>query len=364
MKITGQFRDINNNIYTVEIDNQSVSAADIVIGEHYNDDGDDDLLYFTDEPVTIDFEYDDLFTVIGMHSATINLYARDFVGHLLYANNARSVTVLIKKGNEVIFDGYVEAGTFNQEYSNPYDSFTINCVDKLSTLKYYKYKDITVDNFDSIVTGLGNITMHDAINLAFADIIGNGHIYYDMSKGLTSTRENLVFDDIRVSEQIFVGDDYDSVMDNEQMLTELLRYLNLHIIQIGSDFYIYDWDSIKKQNTQWVNLIDNEIHNTTPTKVVLNANTNASDGTNVSIDDVFNQVSVTCELNDQKTLIESPLDSGSLTSVFKNRQLYMTELISEGEGTTAFKAMRNMVLGQATDYEECKKIDWYLQWLK
>ena len=364
MKITGQFRDINNNIYTVEIDNPSVSAADIIIGEHYNEGDDDDLLYFTDEPVTIDFEYDDLFTVIGMHSATINLYARDFVGHLLYANNARSVTVLIKKGNEVIFDGYVEAGTFNQEYSNPYDSFTINCVDKLSTLKYYKYKDITVDNFDNILTGLGNITMHDAINLAFADIIGSGHIYYDMSKGLSSTRENLVFDDIKVSEQIFVGDDYDSVMDNEQMITELLRYLNLHIIQIGSDFYIYDWDSIKKQNTQWVNLIDNEIHNTTPTKVVLNADTNASDGTNVSIDEVYNQVSVTCELNDQKTLIESPLDSGSLTSVFKNRQLYMTELISEGEGTSAFKAMRNMVLGQATDYEECKKVDWYLQWLE
>ena len=222
----------------------------------------------------------------------------------------------------------------------------------------------SVKNFDNVVTGLGNVTLHDAINLAFADIIGNGHIYYDMSKGLTSTRENLVFDDIRISEQVFVGDDYDSVMDNEQMLTELLRYLNLHIIQIGSDFYIYDWDSIKKQNTQWVNLIDNEIHNTTPTKVVLNADTNASDGTNVSIDDVYNQVSVTCELNDQKTLIESPLDSGSLTSVFKNRQLYMTELISEGEGTTAFKAMRNMVLDQATDYEACKKVDWYLQWLE
>ena len=75
-------------------------------------------------------------------------------------------------------------------------------------------------------------------------------------------------------------------------------------------------------------------------------------------------MSVTCELNDQKTLIESPLDSGSLTSVFKNRQLYMTELISEGEGTTAFKAMRNMVLDQATDYEACKKVDWYLQWLE
>ena len=103
MKITGQFRDINNNIYTVEIDNPSVSAADIVIGEHYNE-GDDDLLYFTDEPITVDFEYDDLFSVIAMHSATINLYARDFVGNLLYANNARSVTVLIKKGNEVIFD--------------------------------------------------------------------------------------------------------------------------------------------------------------------------------------------------------------------------------------------------------------------
>ena len=365
MWITGEFRDIHGNKCSVEIGNPSVSHADIIIGEHYNE-GDNDLLYFTSEPVKIETESDDLFTVIIKTSATINLYARDYIGDLLYASNARSVVARIKKNGVVIFDGFVEPGTYNQPYSEPYDEFTINCIDKLSTLQYYKYKGITVDNFDSKLAELGNVTLMSVLNLAFKEFDMRKRLLYDRSKGITEYEVDSVFDDIKISEQIMVGDDFDSVMNYDDILTEILKYLNLHIIQEGSKFYIFDWNSIIKGNEQWVYLGEDRIYwnNLDVSTIRLNATTNAGPDTNITVDEVYNQISLTCELNDQDVLIESPLDEESLTSVFKNRQLYMQELISEGNGSRALSAFKQMTLGYQANYDGAKKVNWYLQWLQ
>lgn len=365
MWITGEFRDIHGNKCSVEIGNPSVSHADIIIGEHYNE-GDNDLLYFTDEPVKIETVADDLFTVIIKTSATINLYARDYIGDLIYASNARSVVARIKKNGVVIFDGFVEPGTYNQPYSEPYDEFTINCIDKLSTLQYYKYKGITVDNFDSKLAELGNVTLMSVLNLAFKEFDMRKRLLYDRSKGITEYEVDSVFDDIKISEQIMVGDDFDSVMTYDDILTEILKYLNLHIIQEGSKFYIFDWDSIIKGTEQWEYLGEDRIYwnNLDVSTIALNATTNASPDTNITVDEVYNQISLTCELNDQDVLIESPLDEESLTSVFKNRQLYMQELISEGNGSRALSAFKQMALGYQANYDGAKKVNWYLQWLQ
>ena len=365
MWITGEFRDIHGNKCSVEIGNPSVSHADIIIGEHYNE-GDNDLLYFTSEPVKIETEADDLFTVIIKTSATINLYARDYIGDLLYASNARSVVARIKKNGVVIFDGFVEPGTYNQPYSEPYDEFTINCIDKLSTLQYYKYKGITVDNFDSKLAELGNVTLMSVLNLAFKEFDMRKRLLYDRSKGITEYEVDSVFDDIKISEQIMVGDDFDSVMNYDDILTEILKYLNLHIIQEGSKFYIFDWNSIIKGKEQWVYLGEDRIYwnNLDVSTIRLNETTNAGPDTNITVDEVYNQISLTCELNDQDVLIESPLDEESLTSVFKNRQLYMQELISEGNGTRALSAFKQMALGYQANYDGAKKVNWYLQWLQ
>ena len=365
MWITGEFRDIHGNKCSVEIGNPSVSHADIIIGEHYNE-GDNDLLYFTSEPVKIETESDDLFTVIIKTSATINLYARDYIGDLLYASNARSVVARIKKNGVVIFDGFVEPGTYNQPYSEPYDEFTINCIDKLSTLQYYKYKGITVDNFDSKLAELGNVTLMSVLNLAFKEFDMRKRLLYDRSKGITEYEVDSVFDDIKISEQIMVGDDFDSVMNYDDILTEILKYLNLHIIQEGSKFYIFDWNSIIKGKEQWVYLGEDRIYwnNLDVSTIRLNETTNAGPDTNITVDEVYNQISLTCELNDQDVLIESPLDEESLTSVFKNRQLYMQELISEGNGSRALSAFKQMTLGYQSNYDGAKKVNWYLQWLQ
>lgn len=365
MIITGQFDDLYYNRYTVEIENTSISGDTIVIGEHYGDgQPDNDLMYFTDDPVETEAEMDDMFTVIGMQSATINLRVKEFVGELLYANNARSVKVKIRKNNQVIFDGYAEAGTFDQPFVEPWDEYTINCVDKLSTLQYYKYRNITPDTLESVRVTLNSVTFDEILHMCLDPVIGSGQIYYDMSKGVNSNRTNLIFSDLKVSEQVFVGDDYDSVWTYEEVLEQMLQYLNLHIRQVGSDFYIFDWDSIKSLDTSWVNLLTNEYVTMSPSLVTITKDMHASTDTSITIDEVYNQIKVTDELNAQENVVESPLDTQNITSPYSNKQLFCTEYSSDGEGNSAIDAFAAMVTGGTSDYDACTKTDWYLQMLE
>lgn len=374
--IIGEFKDIFDNPYTVmlgTVDEGTLPSPIVTIGDHYNTDSEQDgLLYFTDEPVETEQSMDDLFTQISMQSATIKLYAREFVGAEFFADNDKSLTVQIckaslqdildgKVGEEVmIFDGYVEPGTFDQEFTNPYDEFTVNCIDKLSTLSYHHYKDIEkLEDYNAALPEIGVVTFWDLLQECIGEF--KGKIYYDMSKGINKDRCNLVFKDLKMSEKEIIGDDYDSVWTKEELLQEMLKYLNLHIRQIGSNFYIFDWESVMAKNTRWVELYSNELVELPANTITLNADMNASEDTTVSIDDVYNQIQVTCDMESQDTVVESPLDSDSLVSMFSNKQKYMTEYISEGEGQSAIAGFYCMMANASTDYEAAKKVDWYMQ---
>jgi hypothetical protein len=367
MIIKGTFKDINDNAYTVEINNSTVTGDTITIGEKYND-TDSDLLYFSENPVELEQKCDDLFDEIIMQSATIELYARDFIADKLYSENDRSTSVVIKKGNTVYFNGYAEAGTFDQEFSNPYDSFSINCIDKLSTLQYHKYKDITtIEKYNLATPELSIVSFKELLDEMFSGFTGCS-IFYDCSKGLNKGSEMNIFDDLSISEQVFVGDDYDSVDTHEDILRKILKYLNLHIIQQGNDFYIFDWKSLGN-NIKWYNLSTKTTTTQTVSTITLDAERNASDETKVSVDDVYNQMQLKCELNSQDVIVKSPLDSDSLYSYYTGRQKFMSEFVSEiQESNTksrkeAAKAWQEMLAGkkQTTNFENVKRIDWYMQ---
>ena len=353
MVISGKFKNRKNVDCEVIITTEA-SGNDITIGG--------DTVKFAGDPVTINESVDDSFEVIIKKSATINLVTKSFLGNLLFANNARSSSVIIKVGTEVVFNGYIDPNTYNQPFTSPWDEFTINCLDKLSTLQYYNYKDATPSTYDTLRNQADNVTfksiLDDAINGLTFD-----NIYYDRSKGLVSgtASANAIFNNLTVSELKMFGDSIDDIWTKEDSLEEILRYLNLHIKQVGNDLYIFDWQSIKTKVTSWRNIKTNT-NKTIATSTISMLNTMHSDrNTSISIDDVYNQISVTCDVDAQDSVIESPLEKDSLTSLYSGKQLYMTEYISEGSGDTANAAINNLVQGLPTTYDKASEIDWYIQ---
>jgi len=348
MKIVGSFKDLFNNIVTLEIENTSVSGETVYI----EDDG--ELFFQGDNPIEITDNADDIMDVILMKNATINLYSENYVGDLFYSNNDLSTTVKISGATGVLFDGYLDPIIFNQEYNTLYDEFSLNCIDKLTTLQYHKYKDIKdKESFEEAVKDGDFVTFKQLLT----SILPSGStIWYDQSVSLPSISTSRTLENLKVAESTFFGEDYDSVWTHDQIITEILRYLNLHIRQVGSDYYIYNW---QYSGTDWVDIVT-YAHQTIPhSQINVTEEKHMANDTNVSVGECYNQIKVTCELNGQSTVIESPLDD--LRSLFTNKQRYMTEYISEGEGHNAHDAFRDMLLGNKNNYDNCKIVDWYMQ---
>lgn len=362
MYLEGRFKDKKNNSIIVEITDGD-DAQKTVIGQ--------DGLFFTDDPVIIEQENDDTFEEIITKSATISLYTKDYLGGQLFADNSRSITVSITKNGQNIFSGYVEPSTFTQPFTSPLDEFSINCIDRLATLKYYNYGEITLKNYKEKKAAASTTSFKSILKNALSPLLKNdithdraGKIFYDHSKKLTKEDKDDIFTSLGISEQLMIGDDFDDVWTYEETLREILKYLNLHIIQHGIDFYIFDWEKIRNGSTVWVDILygDTQIF-TDYQNHILSSDMHADNDTSITVNDVYNQIQVKCKLEKQEDIIESPLENSSLVSPYFCKQKYMTEIISEGDGGDAYDGFRNMVIGQTTTYKQAKKIDWYLQYM-
>ena len=360
MYIHGQFRDVNNVLYSVHILSNDDKTEEMIIGENG--------LYFSGSPISIETDNEDTFQTIIKRSASINLVTKDYIGDKLFADNSRNIKVNIYKGDKCIYAGFVEPNTFSQPFVNGLDEFTVNTTDALATLQYYNYGDVNLNNYKASRAKASVKSFKDMLDQIMLDIqdidIVNGtkgKIFYDLSKGVSKGKEKTIFSDCSMSELYMLGDEADDVWTNEDVISQMMQYLNLHIIQDGFDYYIYDWNTIKDKRTDWYNLTEDTAVTITPTLLEMTADLHSSDDTNLSVADVYNQVSIKCSLEDQDSVIESPMDSENLSSLYNGKQKFMTEYISEGEGVRANNAFFDMIHDRATSYEACKIVDWYLQ---
>lgn len=360
MYIHGEFRDVNNVLYSVHILSDNDRTKELTIGENG--------LFFSGSPISIETDIDDTFQTIIRRSASINLVTDSYIGDKLFANNSRNIKVNIYKEDLCIYAGFVEPNTFSQPFANGLEEFTINTTDALTTLQYYNYGDITLKNYLKAKKGATVKTFKEMLDQMLKDILdidivngSSGVVYYDLSKGIAKGKERTIFSDCSMSELYLLGDEADDVWTNEDVLEQMLQYLNLHIIQDGLDYYIFDWNSIKTRKTDWYNMtLEGDIM-LNPLVIEMTGEMHSSNDTNLSVADVYNQVSVKCSLEDQEDVITSPMDSDNLSSLYSGKQKFMTEYISEGEGKKANNAFFDMIHDRATTYDACKTVDWYLQ---
>ena len=344
MTIHGQFKDFNNDTVKVIINNSNGGNGQVEIGENG--------LFFTGDPVEIVTNIDNTFEHIIKKSCTINLLARNYVGDYFFADNVRTVSVQIVKNSETIFSGFIEPNTFSQGYSMPLEEFTLNCTDYLSTLQYLNYNDATINNYDDLRANAANKSFQNILQ----ELFGGKDIWYDLSKGKTAGSEATLFQDLGINENYIYGEDFDDIMTQEELLNEMLKYLNLHIIQEGTEFYVYDWNTIKNERSEWLNIFTNTRKSFPVNHITMLSDHHADNSTNITVADVYNSIQIKCELESEETVIESPLDNDRLESYYTGRTHYMTEIISEDKG-----AFFNLVDGTPSTHASNKLIEWYIQ---
>lgn len=368
MYIHGSFLSQQSDTITVHIVTGNDCTQTIEIGTEKAD------VYFSEDPAEIENEVNDTFDVLLRNSAKIRLLCGNLITNL-FSTSCRDAVVNIYKNDTCIFAGFIEPQTLSQPYNDRWDELELNCIDALSALQYSKYKNVGALGviYAFVKAEAAQRSFYDIATEILQgvtgglDILGNQNIkfWYDGSKAVDAQTANRyqVFKQLSISDLLFLGDDESDVWQQDEVLEELLKYLNLHIVQDGFNFYIFSWESVKATPDKiiWHDIIANSTKTTAQQAVTIALANVADCDTTISIGDVYNQLLLTAKVEDIESVIESPLDDDLLDSPFTNKQKYLTEYSSDGEGSRAYNAMKAMVNDKSTDYDAGTITDWYVQ---
>lgn len=342
-------------------------TKEAVIGEKNGE------LSFTDDPVELTSQVNDTFDHLLCQQATVRLLARNFVPDFFCAS-CRDAVVNIYREGECLFAGFIEPQSYSQGYNEEFDEIELSCIDALTALQYAKYRDV------GSLGVLYNVVKAEAEQRTFLamlkeilggvtaelDIVGGNAMryLYDGSKAVDDLAGNhyAIFGQLTVSELLFLGDEEDDVWQQDEVLEEILKYLNLHIVQDGFTFYLFSWESVKgDERIYWRDLLTGASVTTArqTTDIVTGLVTDTD--TTISVGEVYNKIMLTAKVESMESVIESPLDNDLLKSPFSNKQKYMTEYSSDGEGSKAINAFDAMTHGQETSYSGGCVTDWYVQ---
>lgn len=337
--IYGSFRSINDIKYTVYID----CSLDYEIGSS-------NMINFVMDPITIKQDVDDTFEHIIKTQCTITLITNTYLGDYLYSANDRGISVMVYKttsdNNECLFSGYVEPLSFSQDFATEYTEIELVCNDWLSTLENHRYRE--TEDYDDVCKNADIVTFKEVIN----DVLDNGdetkHIWHDGTILVNYASGDYAIKELSIAEALLLGDEEDDLWTCEEVLFEILQYMNLHIVQRGNDFYIFSYSSIKnKDSIRWLNLNkrmdsgDSTSYKDTNRPIItIDETYYKGKDTNVSISDVYNKIVVECDLQEVEDLFVSPLEDDDLISPYDSRYHFLTET-----------------------YKENPKHDWYFQYL-
>lgn len=368
MYIHGSFLSQQGDTITVHIVTGNDRTQTIEIGTEKAD------VYFSEDPAEIENEVNDTFDVLLRNSAKIRLLCGNLIKDL-FSTSCRDAVVNIYKNDTCIFAGFIEPQTLSQPYNDRWDELELNCIDALSALQYSKYKNVGTLGviYTFVKAEAAQRSFYDIATEILQgvteglDILGNQNIkfWYDGSKAVDAQTANRyqVFKQLSISDLLFMGDDESDVWQQDEVLEELLKYLNLHIVQDGFNFYIFSWESIKAAPDKiiWHDIVANSTKTTAQQAVTIALANVADCDTTISIGDVYNQLLLTAKVENIESVIESPLDDDLLVSPYINKQKYLTEYSSDGEGKTAYYAMKAMVNGESTNYGGGAITHWYVQ---
>lgn len=368
MYLHGHFYNQKEERIEVHILTGGDRTKETVIGEKNGE------LSFTDDPVELTSQVNDTFDHLLCQQATVRLLARNFVPDFFCAS-CRDAVVNIYREGKCIFAGFVEPQSYSQGYNEEFDEIELSCIDALTALQYAKYRDVgSLGVLYDVVKAeaeqrtflamlkeiLGGVT-------AALDIVGGNvmRYLYDGSKAVNSVGDNryAIFGQLTVSELLFLGEEEDDVWQQDEVLEEMLKYLNLHIVQDGFTFYLFSWESVKgDERICWRDLLtDASVTTARQTTDIVTGLVTDTD-TTISVGEVYNKIMLTAKVERMESVIESPLDDDLLKSPYSNKQKYMTEYSCDAtnlnKSIDAFVAMTH---GRETSFDGGCVTDWYVQ---
>lgn len=371
MHLHGSFLTQSSDTITVHILTQSDPTDERIIGTPESG------IYFTDDPIDIESQVTDTFDHILPSQATIRLLTTSYIPQLFTTTHTHAI-VNIYRADTLIFAGYIEPRAYSQPYNEQLDQLELSCIDHLTAIADLPYRLLTTDAaHQAALATADQLTFQQLITDIIAtprlDILhptAQPTIYYDGSKAILADDEltddpYLIFTYITINELLPLSTSRDDQWTQADTLTAILRYLNLHIIQQGTTYYIYSWETIRAaQPIEWHDLLhpldDNFVHTTQPQTIPITTAIATDTDTEFSLADIYNHILLTCKPTAIDDLIQSPLDDELLTSPYRAKQRLLTEYLGD-ENDITLSAMQTYVFTNRMDSSHIWANDWYIQ---
>ena len=344
--LTGKFLTTNNHQITIEITSpHGQELIEIPSNE----------IQFAADPCTIECDNDSLMNHIIYHRCTIRLQTSRWLGDLLFAANQRQCRVRVYRDADCVFSGYVEPQTFNQSWAQRTEEIEILCIDELSCLQYEK---MTQHTSWAQLRSENNI-------LSFVDILSRilpTNTWWDNSRLING---DPMLTRCGIPMQLLLGDAVDDLWSNEEICLEILKYCNLHIIELGDKILIFDWDTIGSSNTvTFTNLYDNTTITVDCSALTVTTQMFDSDDTQLSISKAYNQLRLRADQKCEDEVLQSPMNTDDTHRYVVEPQLFMSEY--HATDSKIFKDIvqqgyshPNTIVNGNRDW---KRTDWYFTW--
>lgn len=274
MKYTGQFRDINNRLFTVDMitDNNETPIQ---------------LIKFGDNPFLSEMENgDDIFKPVKYQAATIRLFT-DNVLFNIYSSKAKGTKITLKDyTNKVRWIGYIQPNMYNQDFNYDKEYLDIDAIDGLSILQYIDYSsaDKKFINFSQLINNI----------LLQCDCYS--YFYLPASIQENETKNENLFRQLSISNNNFFDEDGEAWKSNE-VLEEVCKFMGVTAVAQGDAVFFIDYEALKGTPKYYkTQIVDGDVDNGVLTdisdNILVNKNLFSRNKTQVSLGNTYNKIKV------------------------------------------------------------------------
>lgn len=280
----GQFKNINEETYTIEIESQ------VATPEHQVQE-----LTFGETPCVISTSSDGIFSPIKSRSCTIEIMTDRWL-YDLYSPTAKGVQVRVRKGMTTVFYGYLTPNSYDQSYTYV-DNVSLEAVDAVSVLKLFDYTTVsTIPTYQKVV---------DIITRLLRNAGYDGMLYLPNSyTSLNGSSNSTAVHSLYVSEgNFFDDDDEHSAWKQYEVLEELMKYLGWSLCPYGDDVYCVDYRMVNNgggtlsySSYEISTGIRSSASVTLTSSLLINKDIYAPGEPSLSVDDVYNKIEISDNL--------------------------------------------------------------------
>lgn len=300
------------------------------------------------EPFTTQMDSGDetIYKSVKYQTATVGVVTSDYLFNI-YSSRAHDTKVELLLDGYVVWVGYVRPNLYDIGFEMRREKLEVECADGLSTLQYMPYRT-DVRKTRSFLYILNKLIKSCGCYKGF---------YVSDNINITSaTATETLIDRLYISESNFFDEKDDNETDDDvawkcnEVLEEICQYLGLTAIADKEYVYFLDYDAIRNGNNHyWYYAIDGGYGTrieTSFTKAVA-AKDYSKSGATISLDNVYNKITVKADLNDYESVIPSLYEN--LTNITADTDPYVTEQSEHKKGEIVKSTLgdidnKNMIL--------------------